>query len=89
MKYKPHLKINQNFQALSPNNCAIILIDGDGKSVGPCCYFIKNGVCPSHGQIFEDYNYEPVRKKFFRKIFDFLKNKTFWVGSQNIDVLRL
>ncbi len=57
-EYKPTLEINKIYSKLSPNNCAVRLFAGDGKPVGPCAHFIKDGVCPTHGRVFSDYQYE-------------------------------
>lgn len=43
----------QAWRDFSPNNCPIILKDGDGKSAGACWHYLHDGKCPSHGQIYE------------------------------------
>lgn len=43
------MRINKSYQRLFPNNCAIIEIDGDGKPVGVCTFYLIKGRCPRHG----------------------------------------
>ena len=39
---------------LNPNNCAVIERTGDGKSVGTCWFYLKDGTtCPRHGKVKE------------------------------------
>lgn len=68
-EYKPHLNINQIYSKLSPNNCAVRLFDGEGKPVGPCAHYLKDGRCPTHGEVFADYPYAKIEG---------LKNKKSW-----------
>ncbi len=43
------------YAELNPNNCAVIERTGDGESVGPCCFYLKDGVtCPRHGTVKEE-----------------------------------
>jgi hypothetical protein len=34
-----------------PNNCAVREHTADGVSVGRCMFFVKDGVCPRHGDV--------------------------------------
>lgn len=47
-------RINQAWQSLFPNNCAIVEVTGDGEEVGACTYYLKAGVCPRHGETREE-----------------------------------
>ncbi len=38
----------------NPRHCPIRLRDGDGKSVGACTHYLKDGVCPQHGRIYSE-----------------------------------
>jgi hypothetical protein len=47
--YIPGKDINEGYAKMNPQNCAVIVRDGDGKSAGPCCYFLKDKTtCPTH-----------------------------------------
>lgn len=40
------------FEKEFPRNCPVRLRDGDGKSVGPCWYYLSDGkTCPQHGVV--------------------------------------
>lgn len=43
--------VGELWRKQNPNNCPVLLRDGDGKSVGACWYYLKDGVCPQHGRI--------------------------------------
>lgn len=39
-------------ERLNPHNCPVRLFDGDGNSVGPCWYYLKDGkTCQTHGVV--------------------------------------
>ena len=40
------------FEKAYPRHCPVKLRDGDGKSVGPCWYYMSDGkTCPAHGMV--------------------------------------
>lgn len=41
-------------QAAFPNNCPVSERDGDGRPVGRCWFYMKDGVCPRHGAVQTD-----------------------------------
>jgi hypothetical protein len=45
--------VSETWRASNPRNCPVVLRDGDGKSVGACWHFLRDGACPAHGQIYE------------------------------------
>ena len=45
--------VSETWRKANPRHCPVVLRDGDGKSVGACWYYLRDGVCPSHGQIYE------------------------------------
>lgn len=50
--YLPELEISQAYSKWMPNNCAVVERTGDGRSVGPCGFYLKNKIdCPRHGTV--------------------------------------
>lgn len=49
--YLPGLEISLSHSLYNPNNCSVIERTADGESVGPCWYYLKDGVCPRHGRV--------------------------------------
>lgn len=46
------MRVNKPFRKSWPNNCPLIDVDGDGREVGTCWYYMKDGkTCPRHGDI--------------------------------------
>ena len=45
------LRINESFGKLHPDNCPVIEKTADGKEVGTCTFYLKDGICPRHGEI--------------------------------------
>lgn len=45
--------VSEIWRKQNPRHCPVVLRDGDGKSVGACWYYLRDGVCPAHGQIYE------------------------------------
>jgi len=43
--------VGELWRKQNPNHCPVRLRDGDGKSVGACNYYLREGVCPQHGRI--------------------------------------
>jgi len=42
------------WRRLNPNNCPVRVTNEDGKDgLGPCRYYLYDGKCPQHGQIYE------------------------------------
>ncbi len=49
-EYLPKLEISRNYPSYLSDNCAVIERTADGKSVGACGFYLKDGVtCPHHG----------------------------------------
>lgn len=46
-------EICKEFEKMNPHHCPVRLRAGDGVSVGPCWYYLKDGVCPVHGLVKE------------------------------------
>ncbi len=45
--------VSETWRTANPRHCPVVLRDGDGKSVGACWHYLRDGVCPSHGQIYQ------------------------------------
>jgi hypothetical protein len=45
--------VSETWRTANPRHCPVVLRDGDGKSVGACWHYLRDGACPSHGQIYE------------------------------------
>lgn len=45
--------VSETWRKANPRHCPVVLRDGDGKSAGACWHYLRDGVCPSHGQIYE------------------------------------
>lgn len=43
--------------------CPVVLRDGDGKSAGACWHYLRGGVCPDHGRIYEEKSKEDDMSK--------------------------
>jgi hypothetical protein len=55
--YLDGLEVCSGFEKLWPNNCAIRERTADGESVGPCTFYLEEGVtCPRHGKVREVKN---------------------------------
>lgn len=53
-RIKQGLEYNSAYIKLMPNNCPVGDRTGDGKSIGPCAYYLQNGTtCPVHGEVYE------------------------------------
>lgn len=51
-KYAPGLEYSTRSAFLNPDNCAVIERTADGKSVGPCLFYLEKGTtCPRHGVV--------------------------------------
>ena len=44
--------ISETWRKANPRHCPVVLRDGDGKSAGACWYYLRDGTCPQHGQIY-------------------------------------
>jgi ferredoxin-thioredoxin reductase catalytic subunit len=53
--------VSETWRTSNPRNCPVVLRDGDGKSVGACWCYLRDGACPCHGQIYE--NNKAMEKK--------------------------
>lgn len=40
-----------NLPKIAPNNCPIIEVTGDGRSVGRCFFYCADDICPRHGDV--------------------------------------
>lgn len=50
--YCADLEIAVGYALAYPTNCAIRERTADGDSVGPCTFYLKDGMtCPRHGQV--------------------------------------
>jgi len=50
-EYLPGLDIDYCYSKFT-YNCAVTTRDGEGKSAGPCCYYLKDKItCPVHGVV--------------------------------------
>ena len=69
--------VGKKWIEMHSHNCPVLLRDGDNKSVGACWYYLKNGVCPSHGVIYEsEINiHENTKMGLFSKIHKLFKGK--------------
>jgi hypothetical protein len=67
----------QEWREQWPINCPVKLKDGNGRSVGACWHGLKNGVCPSHGKIYESKVEEMdfAKNKFFAKLIERCKGE--------------
>ena len=45
--------VSETWRTANPRHCPVLLRDGNGKSVGACWHYLRDGACPSHGQIYE------------------------------------
>ena len=45
--------VSEIWRKQNPRHCPVVLRDGDGKSAGACWYYLRDGVYPVHGQIYE------------------------------------
>jgi len=45
--------VGEAWRKQNPHHCPVKLRDGDGKSVGACWYYLRDGICPTHGKIYE------------------------------------
>jgi len=45
--------VSETWRKANPRHCPVVIRDGDGKSVGACWHYLRDGACPSHGQIYE------------------------------------
>ena len=43
--------VSEEQQVASPNNCAIRERTAEGVSVGRCWFYLKDGICPRHGDV--------------------------------------
>ena len=57
--------LSEKWRSDNPHHCPVVLRDGDGKSVGACWHYLKNGACPTHGTIYLDSEKEgtPLGKR--------------------------
>lgn len=45
------MRINKSYQSMFANNCPVIEVTGDGVECGTCTYYLRDGVCPRHGDV--------------------------------------
>jgi hypothetical protein len=51
-EYLKCFEVSEGYARQNPNNCPVRERTADGVSVGPCCFFLQDGVqCPRHGVI--------------------------------------
>ena len=54
---------SEQWRKMQPHHCPVVLRTGDGKSVGACWHYLRDGVCPDHGQIYLSTPGEPAAKR--------------------------
>lgn len=53
--------LSEIWRKANPRHCPVVLRDGEGKSVGACLHYLREGVCPTHGKIY-DHNNRSIRE---------------------------
>ena len=69
--------VGEYWREFHPNHCPVKLRDGDGKSVGACWYYLRDGRCETHGSIYEpkEEAQEHGKKHFIVRFLSWLQRK--------------